>query len=239
MPELVRKIVAAEIKALEEDRRTIVAVASTESPDRANDVIRADGWSLGNFMKNPVIVWGHDYSAPPVAKAVRVWTEGPALMFEAQFPTVDEYPFGDTIYRLIKGGYLRAFSVGFDPIESKDREGYGREYIKQELWEISLVTVPMNPEALVRLGMGGFGPEAAKSLEEIARRLDRLEKALTAPNPQPSGEPPADPPPAETPAPDPQLITRALAEALPQALGAALDKAVTKRINYHLGKVDA
>jgi hypothetical protein len=52
--------------------------------------------------------------------------------------------------RLIDAGILRAVSVGFIPVEMEDREGskYGTRFIKQDLVETSLVSVPANPNAL-------------------------------------------------------------------------------------------
>ncbi|MDY0314138.1 MAG: hypothetical protein RBR32_03590 [Bacteroidales bacterium] len=43
-----------EIKELDEYKRTFWAVASSESPDRDNDIIRLDGWDLKNYKSNPV-----------------------------------------------------------------------------------------------------------------------------------------------------------------------------------------
>ena len=80
---------------------------------------------------------------PPVAKAVEIGLVDNKLMFRPKFATKDEYAWADTIFKLYKGGYLRAFSVGFVPEEMD-----GNVFKKQELLEISAVTVPSNPNAL-------------------------------------------------------------------------------------------
>jgi HK97 family phage major capsid protein len=58
----------------------------------------------------------------------------------------------DELRRLIEQGILRAVSVGFRPIKSEpldpERPYAGRKYLKQELLETSLVSVPANPAAL-------------------------------------------------------------------------------------------
>lgn len=153
---LVHKVMDFEVGQVDEEARTFWAVASTGAVDRQGDTIDASGWDTTNFMKNPVIPWAHDYSAPPVAKALEVKVEANNLLFKAQFPGPEEYAFADTIYKLYKGGYLRAFSVGFAPVQSQaaTRELGGRtiegtHYLQQELYEISCVTLPANPEALV------------------------------------------------------------------------------------------
>ena len=37
-------------------------VASDESVDRYGDIIRASGWQLDNFRKNPVLLFAHDFA---------------------------------------------------------------------------------------------------------------------------------------------------------------------------------
>ena len=171
---LVHKALPFEIKGLDEEDRSFWAVASTETPDRSDDVIKSEGWELGNFMKNPVIPWNHRYSEPPVAKALEVKVEGGDLKVKAKFPTAEEYDFADTVYKLYTGGYLHAFSVGFNPIEHKDREGGGQEYSRQELYEISCVMLPDNPEALVAVGKaleaGAISQEEADQVEQALKK---------------------------------------------------------------------
>jgi hypothetical protein len=132
-----------QIKDIDEEARTFTAIASDDSTDRHGENIEQSGWDLENFIKNPVVPWSHDYYAPPVAKANEIGLKDGKLMFVPQFAKADEYPFADTIFKLYKGGYLRAFSVGFIPTEMD-----GDTFKKQELLEISAVTVPSNPNAL-------------------------------------------------------------------------------------------
>lgn len=156
---LVHKIMDCQLSGIDEQARTFWAVASTEKIDRQGDLIDAAGWDFSNFRQNPVIAWAHDYSQPPVAKALELRVDDGRLLFLAQFPTAEEYAFADTIWRLYKGGYMRAFSVGFAPLDSRlesrmidGRAVTGNHYLKQELYEISCVTLPANPDALVSLG---------------------------------------------------------------------------------------
>ncbi len=162
---LVHKILTCQVDRVDQEDRTFWAVASTAGGDRMGDEIVAAGWVLDNFLKNPVIPWAHDYERPPVAKALAVRIEGESLVFQAQFPLPEEYAFADTIFRLYRGGYLRAFSVGFLPLESQRIESLragrklaGQRYLKQELYEISCVTLPANPDALVALAHPGVRP---------------------------------------------------------------------------------
>ncbi|MBW1666723.1 MAG: HK97 family phage prohead protease [Deltaproteobacteria bacterium] len=132
--------------------RVLEFVGSSELIDRDQEVIRADGWELENYRKNPVVLFAHNYREPAVGKAIRVWQEKGNLRFKVQFPMREEYELADVLYKLYKGGYMNAVSVGFIPKEwewgSKEDEPR-RTYTRQELLELSLVPVPANPEALV------------------------------------------------------------------------------------------
>lgn len=212
---LVHKVLDFAVSQVDEVNRTFWAVASTGEVDRQGDIIEAAGWDLANFRANPVIPWAHDYGAPPVAKALEVRAEDGRLVFQAQFPTAEEYPFADTIFKLYRGGYLRAFSVGFAPIQSEvvastlgGRALTGTRYLKQELYEISCVTLPANPQALVGLSLGGLG------LKDLH------------PSPLAEGR---EPSPAS--GPDGPGAASALALA-----GAALDRLIKARLRYHLGR---
>lgn len=183
-----QKTVSFEIKEINEEDRSFLAVGSTEDIDRDSDRILASGWELENFKKNPVIPWAHRYGDPPVAQAIDVYTDDGKLLFRPKFASAAEYPFADTIYRLYKGGYLRSFSVGFMPkryeIVERSNKRLGYDFIETELWEISACTVPANPHALVAAKTAGVITDAdletlsAESLPDIFVRLSAIEKSL-------------------------------------------------------------
>lgn len=138
--------------------RCLRFIGSDATPDRDGDVISPDGWDLSNYQKNPVFLWAHDYSIPPVGKSTKTWKEKGKLMFDIQFPEKGIYPFADLVYNLYKGGFLNATSVGFIGKEAQAREDddvkdlpewrRGVKFVKQELLELSAVPVPSNPAAL-------------------------------------------------------------------------------------------
>ncbi len=214
---LVHKILDFEVGGVDDQSRTFWAVASTGQVDRQGDVIEAEGWDFANFLRNPVIPWAHDYAAPPVAKALEVKVEGGRLLFKAQFPRPEEYAFADTIYKLYKGGYLRAFSVGFAPQESElavhqaaGRPLTGTRYLRQELYEISCVTLPANPQALAQLGLKGLDPRTLALTPHLAQA--------------------ASPPP-----PTPARPADAAQAKCQERARAALGGLVASRLRYHLG----
>lgn len=139
----------------QEKDRTLRFIGSTEVPDRDGDIILASGWELDNYKANPVFLWAHDYSKPPIGKAIDVQVRNKQLIFDIQFPEEGVYPLADMVYKLYKGGFLNATSVGFigkqaEPIAN------GSKYIRQELLELSAVPVPSNPTALQQAKSKGY-----------------------------------------------------------------------------------
>lgn len=148
------------------DSRSVRFVLSTVAEDRVGDTIDPKGWKLDNYKRNPVVLWGHDQYFPPIGKMsdVRVDAAG-ALVGTVEFATAEQHPFADTIYRLVKGGFINAGSVGFVPIRWEFKDDGGIDFREQELLEYSVVTVPANPQALVTARAAGV------DLEPIAKAL--------------------------------------------------------------------
>ena len=149
---------------------------STSSVDRDGDVISQDGWELDEYMKNPVILWAHDTSTPPVAKSSMVYVD-PAtssLKSIAEFPAKDLYPFGNMVGRMYLHGFLRGASVGFLPVDyelDQKREGLmPTNFTRQRLLEWSAVPVPSNPEGLAQAR--GFGIDTAPMVSWAEKILD-------------------------------------------------------------------
>lgn len=164
-------------KNFNDEERTFEAIASTETPDRHGDIIKQDGWVLDSFLKNPVLLWGHDYHSPPIGKVIDIRVEDNKLVFKAKFPEEGVYELSDTIYRLFKEGILKAFSVGFIPLEWEEKKDGGYIFKKQELLEISAVTVPANPEALVASikAMEDWKNQMAMNEKNLEGDLDKVE----------------------------------------------------------------
>jgi len=147
-----------ETRVVDEENRIIEYVASTESVDRYNT--RVKGWSLDHYMKNPVILFAHNYALPPIGRAVEVTSgKGKELRVKVQFAPKETYEFADTIYKLSRDGYINALSVGFIPgkVEFDEKEEV-TDLLENELLEVSVVPVPANPEALALAYQRGVVP---------------------------------------------------------------------------------
>ena len=119
------------------------AIASSEIEDRQGEIVKQAGWNLKNFKNNPVLLYMHDH-AKPIGKATRIWVDKsgtkPLLKFKGFISDATDELKG--YKKLVEDGILNSFSVGFRPLEID-----GNEITKAELFEISLVSVPANPEA--------------------------------------------------------------------------------------------
>lgn len=174
-----------EIKAqiIEKAEDSFTAVASSEVEDRQGEVVAQDGWDLKNFKKNPILLYMHDHTKP-LGKATRVWLDKtgakPILKFKGVISTATDY--GKAAKQLMEEGILNSFSVGFRALELD-----GNTITKAELFEISLVSVPANPEARLlaakSLEKAGFTDQIIKDVvgeeEDKDEVIEKLEKQLS------------------------------------------------------------
>ena len=123
------------------------ATITTSAMDRQGEVVIATGMKADNFMKNPVVLFGHEYDKPPVAKALELSVTADAVKAQFQFPPAGKSARAEEIHALWDGGFLNAISIGFIPL--KWAENSATPTITEwELLEFSIVPVPANQEAL-------------------------------------------------------------------------------------------
>ena len=144
---IVERFQSPEVRQLLDDTKaaedtaagTFEVIITTENLDRYQEVIKLDGWELDHYLKNPVVLWGHDHQKP-IGLATSVEIADGKMVAKGKFaPTA----FAQEIRQLYDAGIIKATSVGF--IE-KEREG--NLITKAELLEFSFVSVPANPYAL-------------------------------------------------------------------------------------------
>lgn len=131
--------------------------SSNGSVDRYCEVIDPAGWDLVNYLRNPVFQNCHCYGdvTDTIGRAVATEVRNGMLWQRIEF-AVDANPLARVAYGLYKGGFLRAVSVGFRPkswVDYSESEmaangGCRRRYTAAELWEVSAVSIPANPDAL-------------------------------------------------------------------------------------------
>lgn len=140
-------------------------IATTEGVDRDGEIILVKGWDFANFMKNPVLLFGHDYWSWPIGAVTEVITEDDKVIAKGVFARTEE---GQKARMLYEDGILKTVSVGFIP-----KERNGNVITKAELLELSFVPVPSNPEALDM-------KKQVKEFEGMMKTNVRIDKAVVA-----------------------------------------------------------
>ena len=137
-----------------EAKRQIRVTAASGKADRSGDIVSVKGIELDNFRKNPIILWSHDHYGLPIAKAVEMSVVNGKLEMLLEFATKEMYEFADTVYKLVKGGFLKGVSIGARVLEAEwivneDEEIIGRKFNRLELLELSVVPIPADSKALI------------------------------------------------------------------------------------------
>ena len=133
-------------KGVSEDRFiTIRGMASTSDVDRGGDIIAAEAWTKGgldNFGKNPIILFQHNGNRP-IGKCTEIKVVEKGLEITAKISK------SDPVAQLIEDGIITAFSVGARIRDADYIKETGGLLIKDcELYEVSVVSIPANQNAL-------------------------------------------------------------------------------------------
>jgi len=130
-----------------EEELVLEGFASTDSKDRASDIIPLSTWadpdSIANYLKNPIILAQHDRDEP-VGKCEALQVKDGGLFVRVRiYKSLCEKTF-----MAVKHGILKTFSVGFrlkDIEYAEEQDAY--LLTKVELTEISIVSIPCNTDA--------------------------------------------------------------------------------------------
>jgi len=147
-----KKAKLAYAKSVDSAKKTVTAYVSTYEWDRTDEKFAPGAWDLTNYKKNPIVLWGHDGSNPPIGRAIDVREDEFGLLAVAEFDT--ESARGAEIFGLFERGFLNAFSVGFIPKAHMmeplpDQVSKGVVWTEAELLEFSAVSIPANPGAVI------------------------------------------------------------------------------------------
>lgn len=149
--------------------------ASTKDKDRGHDIVDPQAFknALDLYMTNPIVLLQHNMEKP-IGVVTEAKIDDNGLYVKARI-TQDV----DWVISAIKNGVLRAFSIGYKIKDSEfleEETSDGRDYaniIKDlELFEISVVSVPMNAYSLMKSMQDCF------ELKEVAEE----EKEVVAEN---------------------------------------------------------
>ena len=216
---------------------------STNTPDRHGDILEPGGAQISNYLKNPVVLWAHEYRALPIGRTVSLVRNGDALKAEIVFaPTA----FGREVHDLYARRFLRAWSVGFLPLEWDVIEDDGGRFAGYhvrawELIELSAVPVPANPEALTDALEKGLvlEPQLARSLRQAVAAGDESSRPAGASETEATSlEDGRQPDAAASPEVTLPELAHALAARLLVNLRPCLGDAVRREIRRRQGRLD-
>lgn len=161
-----------------EDTPTAEFIASKEVVDRDGEILKVNGIDIKNYKRNPVVLYAHRRDDYPIGKATKIIkTRDGELKIKVLFAT-EENEDAMKVYRLIKGGFLNAVSIGFRPTEPPEYPKDGkifRVFPKTELLELSIVPVPANQDALA---LGKAAIEKGIISEEEVNRFFAVNEVL-------------------------------------------------------------
>jgi HK97 family phage prohead protease len=133
-----------------------------EEVDRGGDIVARGAFtaSLGSGRKVKMLMQ-HD-----PGRVIGVWDDlsEDAKGLRVKGRLLTKVPAGAEAYELIKAGAMDGLSIGYRTVRSMDRNGR-RVIMEADLWEVSVVTFPMNEMARV---------DAVKAADMTRREMERL-----------------------------------------------------------------
>lgn len=119
-------------------------VSRFDSADRGGDLVRPAAF-LGARADVPLL-WQHD-PARPIGRVLSLVEDGAGLkMVAGVSPDCRD---GEDALALLRSGAVDGLSFGYRVKSARPRPGGGRELLKLDLIECSVVTLPMHLEARV------------------------------------------------------------------------------------------
>ena len=106
-----RAFCVPELKSLDRDARSIRHTITTNSIDRAGDIVEPKGADLRSFKRNPVVMVDHSHSVRDIiGRAVDVEKTDDGIEATTVFGTAG---LGPEAFSLVESGMARAWSIGF------------------------------------------------------------------------------------------------------------------------------
>lgn len=144
-----RALVRFEIKALDDDARTIEGWATTPEVDRMGDIVLPKG---AEYELPIPFLLDHDHSQV-VGEVDRVEVSDKGIKFWASIKRIaeegDAKALCDKAWSYIKHGLRKAVSIGFRPLEFDVLPNGGLKFTSWEWYELSAVGIPAQPGAKI------------------------------------------------------------------------------------------
>ena len=121
---------------------------STIALDRDKDEVVPEGGEFRNYLKNPVVGYGHFRNETIPVGVTTAIDVAPGRAIRARWRWLEGDAFAARVRNAFEQGVLRAASIGFLPHASEPNSNGGRRFTKWEMLEWSLVPLPANADAV-------------------------------------------------------------------------------------------
>lgn len=141
-----------QVKDVNESKRVIRGIATSPTVDRVGDVVVADG----AVIRGPINLHLYHKHEMPVGKVEFGRPTKAGIPFVSVIPDVQEAgTVQDRVneaWHSVKYGLLGAVSIGFRALQDgvEMMKSGGLRFTKWEMLELSLVSVPANPDAVIQ-----------------------------------------------------------------------------------------
>jgi HK97 family phage prohead protease len=172
-----RKDFGLKIKAVDEAGKFTGIGAVYNNVDLGGDKILPGAFSRTLAAGKPVpLLWQHQTDCPIGSVTVKDTPQG--LAVEGQLLMSDST--AQKAYSFLKAGIIKGLSIGFETMKSDLVDGV-RELQELKLWELSVVTFPMNEEAMVT-GIKAMSDddrgEHLKAIDTHRKAIDRHQRGI-------------------------------------------------------------
>lgn len=121
----------------------IEATITSGALDHHNENILMAGVDTSAY--HGTVLYGHDYEGLPIGKTLSLTKMATKMKAKFQL-AIEQYPFANTVYEMIKGGYLTDVSIG--GIVKRWSDDY-QTIEEMVMKEFSVVPIGANPEAMI------------------------------------------------------------------------------------------
>lgn len=140
--------------------REFEAIASTDRIDRDTEIVvpKAFREHLSEFKQNPTMLFAHNPFEPPIGSWPKITLLAKEIPVVGKLRPEGDDAMADNMALAIASGFMRTVSIGFRIFEREaaeyDDDGKltkPRKITKAALYEISLVNIPSNVDASIRV----------------------------------------------------------------------------------------
>ena len=188
------KTLSFEVEDFDEEEGVFSGYAAVfGNVDTGGDIIEPGSFtkSIAKGLARKKILALHNDQWLPIGKPIVIREDSHGLYIKAQ---ISDTTMGRDVKTLLKDGVINELSIGYDPVVF-DYDSDGIRHLRElELWEVSVVTWAMNPEALItnyksldvtsdlaEIKAGRkISAKRIKSLSDACKTLDAVSKSIKA-----------------------------------------------------------